>query len=60
MGGLVLLLVAVAYGAFSRRLDRLWISAPMVFVAAGLAMGPEELTCSMWTATATWCCPSPS
>lgn len=41
MGGLILLLVAVAYGAFSRRLDRLWISAPMVFVAAGLAVGPE-------------------
>ncbi len=41
MGGLILLLVAVAYGAFSRRLDRLWISAPMVFVAAGLAIGPE-------------------
>ena len=41
MGGLILLLVAVVYGAFSRRLDRLWISAPMVFVAAGLAIGPE-------------------
>ena len=41
MGGLVLLLVAVTYGAFSRRLDRLWISAPMVFVAAGLAIGPD-------------------
>ncbi len=41
MGGLILLLVAVGYGAFSRRLDRLWISAPMVFVAAGLAIGPE-------------------
>ena len=41
MGGLILLLVAVGYGAFSRRLDRLWISAPMVFVAAGLLIGPE-------------------
>ena len=41
MGELILLLVAVGYGAFSRRLDRLWISAPMVFVAAGLILGPE-------------------
>ncbi len=41
MGGLILLLVAVAYGAFSRRLDRLWISAPLVFVGAGLALGPD-------------------
>ena len=41
MGGLILLLVAVAYGAFSRLLDRVWISAPMVFVAAGLLIGPE-------------------
>ncbi|MFZ0323618.1 MAG: cation:proton antiporter [Actinomycetes bacterium] len=41
VGALILLVVAVGYGAFSRRLDRLWISAPMVFVAAGLALGPE-------------------
>ena len=41
MGALFLLLVAAGYGAFSRRLDRLWISAPMVFVAAGLAVGPD-------------------
>ena len=41
MGLLVLLLVAVGYAAFSQRLDRLWISAPMVFVAAGLLIGPE-------------------
>ena len=41
MGGLILLLVATGYGAFSRILDRLWISAPMVFVAAGLVLGPE-------------------
>ena len=41
MGGLILLMVAVVYGAFSRLLDRVWISAPMVFVAAGLLIGPE-------------------
>ena len=41
MGGLILLLVAVGYGAFSAALTRWSVSAPMVFVAAGLAIGPE-------------------
>ena len=41
MGGFILLIIAVGYGIFAQRLDRFWISAPMVFVAAGLVLGPE-------------------
>lgn len=32
-----------AYGLVSRRLERLSVSAPMVFVAAGIAVGPDVL-----------------
>jgi NhaP-type Na+/H+ or K+/H+ antiporter len=41
MGAFILLIIAVGYGIFAQRLDRLWISAPMVFVAAGLLLGPD-------------------
>jgi NhaP-type Na+/H+ or K+/H+ antiporter len=40
-GIVVLLMVTVAYAVLARRLDRWWISAPMVFVAAGWALGPD-------------------
>jgi NhaP-type Na+/H+ or K+/H+ antiporter len=42
-GVLILLMVTVAYALLARRLDRWWISGPMVFVAAGLALGPDGL-----------------
>jgi NhaP-type Na+/H+ or K+/H+ antiporter len=42
MSGLtVLAAVFVAYALVASRLDRSWISAPMVFVAAGLILGPH-------------------
>ena len=42
MGGIaILLMIAVAYALLASQLDRLSISAPMVFVAAGLALGPH-------------------
>lgn len=37
----ILLVITVAYGLLARRLDRLSISAPMVFVAAGWTLGPD-------------------
>ena len=42
MGGVAILLaVTVAYALLARRLDRLSVSAPIVFVLAGLALGPD-------------------
>jgi sodium/hydrogen antiporter len=42
MSGLsILAAVFVAYALVASRLDRWWISAPMVFVAAGLILGPQ-------------------
>lgn len=35
--------VLFAYGLLSRRLERLWVSAPMAMVAAGIALGPDGL-----------------
>ncbi len=35
--------VLLAYSLASRRLERLSVSAPMVFVAAGIALGPDVL-----------------
>lgn len=44
MTGLVALAVGVfGYAVLATRLDRLWITAPMVFLAAGLVLGPEAL-----------------
>lgn len=44
MGGLtVIAVVFVAYALVAARLDRWWISAPMVFAAAGLILGPHVL-----------------
>lgn len=43
MGGgiAILLVVTVGYALLAARLDRWWISAPMVFVVAGLVLGPD-------------------
>jgi NhaP-type Na+/H+ or K+/H+ antiporter len=42
VSGIVILLVVVAlYALMARRLDGLLISAPVVFVAAGMALGPD-------------------
>ena len=42
MGGIAILLaVTVAYALLARRLDRFSISAPIVFVFAGLVLGPD-------------------
>ena len=42
MGGIAILLaVTVAYALLARRFDRLSISAPIVFVLAGLVLGPD-------------------
>jgi NhaP-type Na+/H+ or K+/H+ antiporter len=42
VGGIgILLAVVVTYALLARRLDRWSISGPMVFVAAGLALGPD-------------------
>jgi sodium/hydrogen antiporter len=44
MAGLtVLAAVVVAYTVVSSKLDRWWITAPMVFVAAGAILGPSVL-----------------
>jgi sodium/hydrogen antiporter len=44
MTGLAVLgAVVIAYALFSRRLERSVISAPMVFVAAGIVAGPDAL-----------------
>jgi NhaP-type Na+/H+ or K+/H+ antiporter len=44
MSGLTVLAVLfVIYAVAASRLDRRWISAPMVFVAAGLVLGPHAL-----------------
>jgi NhaP-type Na+/H+ or K+/H+ antiporter len=44
MGGLtVLAVVVVAYTLVASKLDRRWISGPMVFVAAGAVLGPAGL-----------------
>ena len=44
MGGLIALgLVAVAYTAMASKLDRWWISGPMIFVSAGAILGPAGL-----------------
>jgi NhaP-type Na+/H+ or K+/H+ antiporter len=40
----ILLVVTVAYALLAGRLDRWSVSAPMVFVAAGWALGPHELS----------------
>jgi sodium/hydrogen antiporter len=37
----ILLVITVAYAVLAGRLDRWWISAPMVFVASGWALGPD-------------------
>jgi sodium/hydrogen antiporter len=42
-GIVILLMVTVAYALLAGRLDRWSISGPMVFVAAGLVLGPEML-----------------
>ena len=44
MGGLTALaVVVVAYTLVASKLDRWWITAPMVFVAAGAILGPSGL-----------------
>ena len=44
MGGLTaLLVVVVAYTLMASKLDRWWITGPMVFVAAGTILGPGVL-----------------
>ena len=44
MGGLTILaVVVVAYTLVASRLDRWWITGPMVFVAAGVILGPGGL-----------------
>ena len=44
MGGLtVLAVVVVAYTLVASKLDRWWITGPMVFVAAGVILGPGGL-----------------
>jgi NhaP-type Na+/H+ or K+/H+ antiporter len=44
MGGLTILaVVVVAYTLVASRLDRWWITGPMVFVAAGAILGPGGL-----------------
>lgn len=40
-GTVVLLVISAAYALLARRMDRLYISGPMIFVAAGLVLGPE-------------------
>jgi NhaP-type Na+/H+ or K+/H+ antiporter len=40
-GTVVLLVIFAGYALVARGLDRIWISGPMVFVASGLALGPE-------------------
>lgn len=40
-GVAILLAITVVYALLARRLDTLWISAPMVFVASGLVLGPS-------------------
>lgn len=42
-GIVILLMVTVSYALLAGRLDRWSISGPMVFVAAGLVLGPEML-----------------
>lgn len=44
MSGLTIVAVVfVAYALVASRLDRWWITAPMVFVAAGVILGPHGL-----------------
>jgi sodium/hydrogen antiporter len=44
MSGLtVLAVVFVSYAVIAAKLDRMWITAPVVFVAAGLILGPHTL-----------------
>jgi hypothetical protein len=44
MGGLTALaVVVVAYTLVASKLDRWWITGPMVFVAAGVILGPGGL-----------------
>jgi NhaP-type Na+/H+ or K+/H+ antiporter len=44
MGGVVALaVVVVAYTMVASKLDRWWITGPMVFVAAGAVLGPDGL-----------------
>jgi NhaP-type Na+/H+ or K+/H+ antiporter len=44
MGGLTAIaVVVVAYTLVASKLDRWWISGPMVFVAAGAVLGPAVL-----------------
>ena len=44
MGGLTALAaVVVAYTLVASKLDRWWITGPMVFVAAGVILGPGGL-----------------
>ena len=44
MGGLTALaVIIVAYTLVASKLDRWWITAPMVFVAAGAILGPSGL-----------------
>lgn len=40
-GTVVLLVIFAAYALLARRMDRHYISGPMIFVAAGLVLGPE-------------------
>jgi NhaP-type Na+/H+ or K+/H+ antiporter len=40
-GSVVLLVIFAVYALLAQRLDRIWISGPMVFVASGLILGPE-------------------
>ena len=47
MGGLTALaVVVVAYTLVASKLDRWWITGPMVFVAAGAILGPGRAGCS--------------
>ncbi|MEC7519541.1 MAG: sodium:proton antiporter [Myxococcota bacterium] len=40
---LVVATTVALYALVSRRLDRFWVTGPMVFVAAGLVLGPQSL-----------------
>ena len=50
----LLALAAIAYGLVARSLDRVWISAPIVFVAAGILIGPAALGLDSPTASTEW------
>jgi NhaP-type Na+/H+ or K+/H+ antiporter len=54
VGLVVLAIVTVGYGLLAKSLDRIWISAPIVFVVTGILIGPAVFNLDAPTVQTEW------